>query len=178
MAPLPPGVESFAWGLWVRREYLSDLGTAGNPAFLENHKWVNVVFRTSCELASPRRLVVITCCKNPHRLPGSFHHMLLPWELAFPGSRWGLRTVILHSGLWLRSLGNLQQGREACGMWEVKQRWKDLWWSLFSCAAARGKTLKREAFLSRWSKGNFTSTPTSPRKRSLPLPAHAALCCW
>lgn len=62
---------------------------------VENHKWVNVVFRACCELASPRRFVVITFCKNYHCLPGSFHHTLLLQELEYLGSHCRLGTYLL-----------------------------------------------------------------------------------
>lgn len=163
----------------MRRTYLLDLGTVGNWAFLENHKWVNVVFRTSCELASLRRFVVITCCKNYHCLFGRFHHMLLLWELAFSGSHCSLRTY--YSVRWTLALfsvgfqvGNLQQERKACG-----RLYRDgkISFQRFSCAAARRPELKGGVYTCAWWKGKFTSAPISPRKLSWAFPAHAGLSC-
>lgn len=87
------------------------------------------MLRTSCELASHRRFVVITCYKNYHCLSSSFHHMLLLRELAFSGSHCSFRTY--YSVRWTFApfsvcfqVGNLQRGREACG--EVSKGRKDL----------------------------------------------------
>ena len=87
------------------------------------------MLRTSCELASQRRLVVLTCCKNYHCLFSNFHHVFLLRELAFSGSHCSFRTC--YSVRWTLApfsmcfqVGSLQRGREACG--EVSKGWKDL----------------------------------------------------
>lgn len=140
-------------GFWIRRAYLSDLRTVGNQRFLENHKWVNVVFRTSCELASQRRFVVITCCKNYHCFSGGFDHMLPLWELTFSGSHCSLRTY--YSVRWTLALfsmcfqvGSLQQGKEANA--KLSQDGRIFFKSLFSRTAARTTEPKRGVCISTW----------------------------